>query len=349
MWLGLGPNILRRTSSGLGSSAFGLRDFFSVIRKPSQIGLDNIDKHIIPWKGESFKVPTLEEIREARKKRLVATMICVYGDESHDEWEQRVYAVAGLMGTQEEWDQLKPIWIARTGGKPFHAVDADSDQGDYSDIPHEENKKLFIDLVNILAESTLEGYGMDLDLTAYQTYFGNNSQYLHCFERVVRHFCDRGIDLNKKVKFTFHTNLKIEADATSLYYLMVNSNEPKLSSCMDDEVGFASNKLVEIQVACLWARECMKHVDNLIGPKYRETRKSMKVLLDTGRFECAILEEKYWRDFRIDIMKKGDYRDGFNPDDYEKWRKAHRLIDNKKHKMRYIAYLESLKKDQGRK
>lgn len=272
------------------------------------------------------------------KKRLVTVMICVYGDESHDELEQRVYTVAGLMGTDEEWGQLNRSWIERTGGKPFHAVDCDSDQGDYRNIPHEDNKKLYIDLLNILAKSTLEGYGMDLDLQAYRTYHGGDLQYLHCFERVVRHFCDRGVDLNNIVKFTFHTNLKIEADATSLYSLMVNSDENNLSSCMDDEVGFASNRKVEIQVACLWARECMKHCDNLIGPKYREVRKSMQILLDTGRFECAVLDEKYWVDFRIAIMKK-EYAHikGANPEDYEMWRKAKNLkVDNTRHKIMYI-------------
>jgi hypothetical protein len=306
---------------------------------------DNLDKVSPSWKGEpsNFKVPTLEEIREARKKKLIVAMLCVYGDESHDELEQRVYAVAGLMGTQEEWDRIKLIWIARTGGKPFHAVDCESDQRDYRDIPHEDNQKLYIYLVNILAESALEGYGMDLDIEAYRTYHGGNLLYLHCFERVVRHFCDRGIDLNNKVKFIFHTNLNIEADATSLYLFMVNSEENNLSTCLDDQVGFASSRKVEIQVACLWARECMKHVDNLIGPTYRETRKSMQVLLDTGRFECAILPEKYWRDFRIDIMKKGNHYDSFNPDDYEKWRKAHRLVDSNRNKIRYIDYMKSLK------
>jgi hypothetical protein len=306
---------------------------------------DNLDKGSPPWEGEppNLKVLTLEEIREARKKRLISTMICVYGDESHDELEQRVYAVAGLMGTQEEWDRVKLIWVARTGEKPFHAVDCESDQGDYRGLPHEDNQKLYVDLLNILAESAIEGYGMDLEIGAYRAYHGGNFQHLHCFEKVVRHFCDRGINLNKKVKFTFHTNLKIEADATSLYHLMVNSDETKLSTCMDDEVSFASNKKVEIQVACLWARECMKHVDNLIGPKYRETRISMQVLLDTGRFECAVLPKKYWKDFRIAIMKKGNHHGGLNPDDYKKWRIAHRLVDNTRNKIRYINFLESLK------
>jgi hypothetical protein len=79
----------------------------------------------------NFRVPTVEEIREARKKRLVAVMLAVSGDESHDDKKQRVFAVAGIMGTQEQWDTLTPIRLARTGGKVFHAADCEAGYGPF--------------------------------------------------------------------------------------------------------------------------------------------------------------------------------------------------------------------------
>jgi hypothetical protein len=37
-------------------------------------------------------------------------MITVYGDDSSDEQQKRVFAVAALVGRQEVWDSLEPYW-----------------------------------------------------------------------------------------------------------------------------------------------------------------------------------------------------------------------------------------------
>jgi hypothetical protein len=91
-------------------------------------------------------------------------VILVYGDESMDETRQRVCAVAGLIGTEEQWDALGWKWTRRTNGVPFHGNDCDSDQGDYETRPHWENKALYRDLTILLAKSGLAGYGQAIDL-----------------------------------------------------------------------------------------------------------------------------------------------------------------------------------------
>ena len=58
-------------------------------------------------------------------------MLSVFGDESSDEKKQRVFAVAGVIGSEEMWNAIEPRWVSRTGGIPFHANNCDSDQGDY--------------------------------------------------------------------------------------------------------------------------------------------------------------------------------------------------------------------------
>ena len=58
-------------------------------------------------------------------------MLTVFGDESSDETGSRVFAVAGVIGRQEEWDELEKVWLKRTGGVIFHAADCDSDKGDF--------------------------------------------------------------------------------------------------------------------------------------------------------------------------------------------------------------------------
>src|SRR5580658_10039656 len=86
----------------------------------------------------------LDQIKLSRRKRRVAVVI-VYGDESSDETHERVYAVAGLFGSQEQWDDLGAKWLTRTGGKIFHAGDCDSDGGDFKVTSHRENKDLYRD------------------------------------------------------------------------------------------------------------------------------------------------------------------------------------------------------------
>lgn len=95
-------------------------------------------------------------------------MLSVFGDESSDETGQRTFAVAGVMGTQEEWDKLEIKWIERTKGRFFHGADLETDQGDFKGIPHEENQKLYADLTNLLARSNMMGFGSAMDIHAYK-------------------------------------------------------------------------------------------------------------------------------------------------------------------------------------
>ncbi len=105
------------------------------------------------------------------KSQSVVVMLFAYGDESMDETKQRVCAVAGLIGTEEQWNGLEWKWTQRTNGVPFHGNDCDSDQGDYESRPHWENKALYRDLTILLANSGLAGYGQAIDLMAKNTVF----------------------------------------------------------------------------------------------------------------------------------------------------------------------------------
>src|SRR5712692_10503716 len=98
-------------------------------------------------------------------------MLSVFGDESADETKQRVFAVAGVIGREEQWEQLEARWIARTGSFPFHAKDCESDQGDYKGIDHQQNQDLYKDLAQLLAASGLGGWGFAIDLLAQRQVF----------------------------------------------------------------------------------------------------------------------------------------------------------------------------------
>src|SRR4051812_9188847 len=102
------------------------------------------------------------------QEKSVCRMLNVYGDESADGTKRRVFAVAGIVGAEQCWEQLEASWIIRTEGIPFHAKNCESDRGDYKNRPHAENKALYRDLALMLAASGLGGWAFVIDLAAQQ-------------------------------------------------------------------------------------------------------------------------------------------------------------------------------------
>lgn len=91
-------------------------------------------------------------------------MFLLYGDESLDETQSRVCAVAGLVGTEEAWSALEVKWKTLHGEIPFHGNDCESDHGDYApksgedaDAKHKANKALYKASTILLAESDIGG------------------------------------------------------------------------------------------------------------------------------------------------------------------------------------------------
>lgn len=291
---------------------------------------------------------TVESLRQARKKGLVAVMLSVFGDESSDETGQRTFAVAGIMGTQEEWDALEVNWLKRTGGKIFHATDCESGYGDYKDIPKEKRHKEYEDLTKILAQSNMWGFGCAMDIQAYKKLFPEGldiAPYFSCFVRVILFFARLAyhyIPRQPKAKFIFDRNSKTNFVSVSLVDYFTNLTEYDYSSFVG-QIAFDSIDTTGIQVADLLARETMKHMDNQIGPVKRRMRLSMASLLKTDRFDFIWNDETYWEDFRtkIDYIEQ---QTGMNYENYKEWLLKQRCIDNGESRNRYLFYTDSLKK-----
>lgn len=107
---------------------------------------------------------SVESLRESRKKRLVVTMLTVYADDSADAKAKQVFAIAGIMGTQEEWDDLAVNWLTLTNGKIFHGTDCESGYNDYKGIPQQQRLKEYADLTKLLTKTKLLGFGVAVDL-----------------------------------------------------------------------------------------------------------------------------------------------------------------------------------------
>ena len=106
----------------------------------------------------------IEKQKKQKKERTVIVMYSVFGDESADEKTQRVYAVSGVGCSEAQWDDFEQVWIERTSGVPFRPADCEADRGYYKQFPHEENLRLYKDLVILLANSNIMGCATIVDL-----------------------------------------------------------------------------------------------------------------------------------------------------------------------------------------
>lgn len=276
-------------------------------------------------------------------------MLSVYADDSSDEKCERIYAIAGVMGTQEEWDALKVEWVQRTDGIIFHATDCESGRGDYKNIPSEQRHRLIKDLIQILAQSNMMGIGYAIDIEGYKTAMSDaleDAPYFQCFVGVVLEFVKlaRIIIPQQKVKFIFDTNPKTKFNSAFLYdnYLASRSGYDEYTAYMEDEIGFATSRSVGIQVADLFTRETMKHFDNQFGPINRRTRLSMEELLKTKRFECTYYHKDYFKDFKrkLELLEQ---KTGISQEGYKRWQLKHKCLDNAESRIRYAIYMESIK------
>ncbi|MGA2515359.1 MAG: hypothetical protein ABSG44_02275 [Thermodesulfobacteriota bacterium] len=282
-------------------------------------------------------------------------MLTVFGDESHDEKQQRIFAVAGIMGTQEEWDRLKPEWNERLKNHPwnppieepsFHAADCDADQEDFKGIPHETNQQLYKDLVTLLVKANMVGFGVIMDLVAYGQYFPGympSSPYQLCFHRVVTWFAQNTYmyQPHQQVKFIFDVS-ENNFSTGFLYDNLVHSSGWKYAQQLFEELGFAGRKSVGIQAGDILAREGMKHFDNFfISLSGRDTRSSMQALGKTGRYVFRFIgkddfetfiqqsETEEWK--RIDEELRG----------YESWLNKNGLADNQTNRNKYFVMLQN--------
>lgn len=277
-------------------------------------------------------------------------MLSVYADESCDAKCERTFAVAGIIGTQEEWDWLEVKWLKRTDGKIFHAADCESGHGDYKGIPPDERLKEYEDLTKILAESSLFGIGSSIDINAFKRFIIGVPKYIpyfYCFMHIVSELvvmASRYIP-QQKVKFTFDINHEVQHNAAFLYenYLVKLPELKCLADYMDRELGFATREKVGIQVADLFVREVMKFFDDRYGTNKNKVRESMKTLIRTDRFTPHYYHRNYFEAFAKNqlILEK---QSGFDSNDFTNWLKKYKCRDNAGTRFRYFIYRDLKKK-----
>jgi hypothetical protein len=269
-------------------------------------------------------------------------MLSVFGDESIDATQQKVFAVAGLLGDESQWSNLRAIWVERTGGKVFHASDCESDHGEFKNTPHEENLRLYKDLSKILANSKLIGFGVAIDLAGCYRYFPDileEQPYLTCFLRTVKYLSEKAALCipASKIEFTFDSHRDYEHTAGLIYqYLRIHRDWEPYDS-IADKVSFASKDNVGIQAGDLWAREVMKYLEWELYRYAQYPRRSWTALYETHRFGADFIMEGFYKGLR-EKMPTLEKQAGISRDSYQKWLRKRQ--DNQSNRIEYLMCTE---------
>jgi hypothetical protein len=247
-------------------------------------------------------------------------MILIYGDDSADEKKERVSAVAVVYGSGKAWKWIQPKWKARNGKVSFHARNCESDRGDYSDVPHEKNKALYKELVTLIAKSDIGGFGIVFDLAAQKRVFPDSLDlaYYIAFTFILERMLTPAVHFRQLSKFTFDISTENEYNA-GLIYQNFRENNPNAKRFFVREIAFGHAKeSVRLQVADLVAFECMKFMDNAVGPVKRPVRASWSALASTERFGCICYSENWFKGLKADLANL-EQKLGFNQADYFNW------------------------------
>jgi hypothetical protein len=277
-------------------------------------------------------------------KRVTAVFLLGYGDDSTDETQQRVFALSSVVAPEPVWESLEKMWELRTGGIPFHATDCDGDKGDYANCTHKENKELYKDLCLILANSGAKGFSCVVDLAGHREFFPDvphEMSYHFCMVRVINYWVHRAAEWGSTgIKFSFDNRVTSNFNAAYVYSLMVNDETQPHRLLMSDELSFlCSRKNPRIQVGDLYPRECMKYLDNDIGPVKRPERKSFAALRATGNFGADFYHRDYFKD-KFERSAELEKLAGFNQRDYENWLREQNIADNVSNRFRFLTFID---------
>jgi len=273
-------------------------------------------------------------------------MMSCFGDESADETKQRVFAVAGVIGGDRQWENLETKWVTRIGNTPFHAKDCESDQGDYRGIDHKQNQDLYKDLTQLLATSGMGGWGFAIDLQAQKRVFPDapDISYYKCFVEVLDAMLICAAYNKETVKFTFDMRSEGEYNTGLLYRMFLDL--PPLRKHLFSEISFACHKKnIRVQIGDLLARETMKSLDNIIGPVKRNPRKSWLALAETGNFHVKAVGEEYFGDLKRQMPTLLE-KTGIKFDDYRQWLQDTKHQDNTTNYFLYVEYV--IKRGKGK-
>jgi hypothetical protein len=285
-------------------------------------------------------------------------MFTVYGDESSDGKQERVFAAAGVIGTQEIWDSLEPFWRERTGGVPYHATDCLAGRGAYKGWSKEKRYSLHNDLAGLIADFPIVGNAFAIDLGSFAEIMPELKKaepFLYCFSHMVAGACaiiggyntiQKTDEDRQRAKFVFHAN-NDKYNAGYLYSVLAEMRRwDELMADCEPLVEFAhGNEYVGIQVADLWAYEARNEFDHRLKGVRTESPASKPLSMENG-----FVRNEYFRSNIVDFKKRMEQVEK-GPEyekAYQEWRLKHRRNDDATARIAFISYWDvKLRKEEG--
>jgi hypothetical protein len=227
-------------------------------------------------------------------------VLSVFGDESSDQKQERVFAVSGVCGSSDEWEKAVAGWVAITKGEEFHAADWEM-AGQF---------KEYMELAEFIGSCGLiAGFSVALDLVAFTEVFAaplRDTGYYQCFTKVMEIHASNTLQWNDRVRcdpsfreppieleFTFDHRKVSEGNAGTLYTAFINLPEWKDASILSSKVSFDCRTNPRIQIADLVAREAMKELDRKICDPSQRQREPYLSLERREAFRFIELRKQY--------------------------------------------------------
>lgn len=233
-----------------------------------------------------------------------------FGDESADGSKRRAFAVAAVLGTEDEWSPAIREWLRRTRGLPFHANRCESEYANDPDPQkHKDNLKLYEDLTQILARSHLVGFAVALNLETYHdvfedahpdwAYFKALADLVRTAASTARRHNSSSVGLEVRLDFTFDS--RIESDGTAGIMYQTLTRQPEFAGVLDTDIRFesGSGKSPRLEMGDLLARESMKELDRRITQARPNVRGARRALEDSGKFVFIEHDRDYWEELKV--------------------------------------------------
>ena len=261
----------------------------------------------------------------------------LYGDESADETRSRVFTVAGVFGTDDEWALAIRDWLRHTRGLRFHAKECESAYGKTAE-QRAANRELYKRLTITLAESYLVGIAVSMDLASQRKHLPglpHESAYCKCFTDLLRHVGNMvrrqpGELRDANCEFVFDSRLETDGTASQIYQSFRTLPEWRETEIFDTKVTFEGGDEPRLEMADLLAREAMKELDRKLTGVPARQRTSYEALKNaeiggTRKFIFIEYDDEYcagWRDLVNSPQGQTDLRE------YEKWLKDNGCVQN---------------------
>jgi hypothetical protein len=235
-----------------------------------------------------------------------------YLDESADERQQQVFAIAGWLGAEESWLEYELMWRSRTAkmGAVFHMAECECNAGAFSvesGWTKTQCTQLITDHVTAITRCELYGFGCGVSIEDFKETFPTESaeaMHLLCFRHCLSKLASWATE---PVGFVFDQNKAFQLTAHKLYDRVVEISRGSDWGDRLRAIAFGSRRdFTPLQAADLLAYECFKKIRNIrYHPKVRE-RKSMARLAATKRVGFVNYGSEALKTVKQSMNQRGD-------------------------------------------